>query len=86
MNSYTTKEGDLSEAGLVSNLDYWKNVAKRYKDERDTAMREVWRLQKELVKRTGRGYDGLDYLREIIKTRRDAGPWQRIKNFFRGYL
>ena len=86
MNNYTTREGDLSEAGLVSNLDYWKQVATRYRNERDNAIMEVVALQKELIKRTGKAYDGLDYLREIKRTRRDAGLWQRIKNFFRGYL
>lgn len=75
-----------SIAALTANLSYWKKVADTYRTERDMTIREVSRLQRELLKRTGRAHDGLDYLREIKKTHQKAGLWQRIKNLFRGYL
>ena len=58
----------LSEAGLEANIDYWKRVAERYRAQRDDALREVRALQEELYKRTGKAFDGYDYLREIKRT------------------
>lgn len=59
----------LSEAGLEANLDYWKRVAERYRAQRDDALREVRILQDELFKRTGKAFDGYDYIRDIKRSR-----------------
>ena len=75
----------LSDAGLASNLDYWKRVADRYRMQRDEALVEVKKLQAILIERTGKAYDGLDYLREIHATRTKARAIVRIKNFFRRF-
>jgi hypothetical protein len=85
MRSETTND-PRTAAGLAANLDYWKRVADRYRVERDAATQEVQRLQAELLRRTGRAYDGLDYLREIQRSRQGVVFSQRIKNLLRGYL
>lgn len=75
----------LSEAGLASNLTYWKNVADRYRRQRDEALQEVKKLQSILLEKTGKAYDGNDYLREIQETRSRARAIVRIRSFFRRF-
>lgn len=76
----------LSEAGLQSNLEYWRRVSERYRAQRDDALREVSRLQKELLTATGKARDGRDYLRDILATKQDASFKQRMKNLLKGFL
>jgi hypothetical protein len=76
----------LSEAGLQSNLDYWKRVADRYRLQRDDALKEVCRMQKELLVATGKARDGKDYLREILATGQKATFKQRFKNLMKGFV
>lgn len=78
-----TEAEKLGVAGLRANLDYWKNVALRYQQERDTAMEEVRLVRAELYKRTGRRLDGHDYLREITRTKASWTMGQRFKHFLR---
>lgn len=72
----------LSEKGIESNIDYWKNVADRYRRQRDDALREVKRLQEVLLTQTGKAYDGMDYIREIQASRTTATWRHRLKSFF----
>jgi hypothetical protein len=73
----------LSEAGLASNLDYWKRVADRYRLQRDEALQEVQRLQKELLRTTGKAYDGYDYLRDIKRTKAELNFVAKVITFLR---
>ena len=73
----------LSEAGLASNIEYWKRVADRYRSQRDDALREVQALQRELYKSTGKAYDGYDYIRDIQRTKASRSLFNRISLFFR---
>jgi hypothetical protein len=73
----------LSEAELGSNLEYWKRVADRYRLQRDTALKEVHRLQQELLRTTGKAHDGLDYLRDIQRTETKLPLTKRIIYFLR---
>jgi hypothetical protein len=59
---------DLGKAGLEANLEYWKALAERHRKQRDRAMHEVRKLQAILLAKTGRAYDGQDYLRVIKET------------------
>lgn len=71
----------LSEAGHVSNIEYWKNVAQRYQAQRDMALKELRFVQQKMLEETGKAYDGKDWLREVIATgTRRNNP---IHNFFR---
>jgi hypothetical protein len=72
----------VSEAGLKANLDYWKNVADRYRQERDAALREAELVREILLRETGKAYDGDDWLREIARTKTSNGVWRWIKSFF----
>jgi hypothetical protein len=71
-----------SEAALKANLDYWKNVADRYRQERDIAMREAELVREILLRETGKAYDGDDWLREIARTKTRNSVWRWIKSFF----
>jgi len=51
-----------------ANLEYWKNVARRYRGQRNDALKQVHFLREKLLKETGRAYDGNDYLRIVMKT------------------
>jgi hypothetical protein len=73
----------LSEAGLASNLDYWKRVADRYRLQRDEALQEVQRLQQELLRTTGKAYDGYDYLRDIKRTKAELNFIAKVVTFLR---
>lgn len=75
----------LSEAGLASNLDYWKRVADRYRVQRDEALMEVKQLQALLLEKTGKAYDGLDYLREIQRSRATNRGIARLRAFIRRF-
>ena len=76
---------NLSEAGLQANLEYWKNLAVRYRKQRDHALNEVRSLQAILLEKTGRAYDGQDYLREIHKTQEKA-TWRHRLRYLIGAL
>lgn len=71
----------LSEAGLSSNIDYWKNVSERYRKQRDQALKEVERLQKILLEETGRAHDGNDWLREVKASGTTHKFRSRVKAF-----
>lgn len=71
-----------SEAALKANLDYWKNVADRYRQERDAALREAELVREILLRETGKAYDGDDWLREIARTKTRNSVWRWIKSFF----
>jgi hypothetical protein len=71
-----------SEAALKANLDYWKNVADRYRQERDVALREAELVREILLRETGKAYDGDDWLREIARTKTSNSVWRWIKSFF----
>ena len=73
----------LSEAGLASNIEYWKRVADRYRSQRDDALREVQALQRELYRTTGKAYDGYDYIRDIQRTKSSHSIFKRIIFLFR---
>ena len=57
-----------ASAGDLANLQYWKSVARRYRRQRNEALKQVHFLREKLLKETGRAYDGHDYLRLVIKT------------------
>ena len=63
-------EEQRKEASAVdlANLQYWKNVARRYRRQRNEALQQVHFLRDKLLRETGRAYDGHDYLRLVIKT------------------
>ena len=71
---------DLSKAGLEANLEYWQALAARYMRQRDAAMKEVRALQAILLEKTGRAYDGQDYLREIKETEAKSTWRHRLRN------
>ena len=71
----------LSESGLASNLDYWKNVSERYRKQRDQALKEVERLQKILLEETGKAHDGKDWLREVKASGTTHKFRSRVKAF-----
>ena len=71
----------LSESGLASNLNYWKNVSERYRKQRDEALREVEKLQKILLEQTGKAYDGKDWLREVKASGTTNKFRSRVKAF-----
>lgn len=71
----------LSEAGHTSNIEYWKNVARRYQAQRDMALQKVQFLQERMLAETGKAYDGNDWLRVVIAT--GARRNTTIHNFFR---
>ena len=75
----------LSESGLASNLDYWKNVSERYRKQRDEALREVEKLQKILLEQTGKAYDGKDWLREVQASRTTGRLRLRLMKFIRRF-
>ncbi len=71
---------DLSKAGLEANLEHWQCLAARYMRQRDAAMKEVRMLQALLLEKTGRAYDGQDYLR-VIKETETRPTWRHwLKN------
>lgn len=71
----------LSEAGHTSNIEYWKNVARRYQAQRDMALKQVKFMQEKMLAETGKAYDGNDWLRQIAAT--GARRNNPIHNFFR---
>ena len=71
----------LSESGLASNLDYWKNVSERYRKQRDEALKEVEKLQRILLEQTGKAYDGKDWLREVKASGTTNKFSSRVKAF-----
>lgn len=74
----------LKEATLRANAFYWEQVADRYRQERDKALLEAAEVKKILLQRTGRAYDGKDWLRAIAETRQDSPRWKdRIYNLLR---
>jgi len=75
----------LSEAGLSSNINYWKNVSERYRKQRDQALKEVERLQKILLEETGKAYDGNDWLRQVKASGTTNRFSSRIKAFIRRF-
>lgn len=72
----------ISDKALIANLDYWKNVADKYRQERDAALREAELVRAVLLKETGKAYDGDDWLREIARTKTSNSVWRWIKSFF----
>lgn len=72
---------DLGKAGLEANLEYWKALAERHRKQRDRAMHEVRNLQAILLAKTGRAYDGQDYLREIKETEYRATWHHKFRRF-----
>jgi phage-related protein len=72
---------DIGNAGLKANLDYWMALAERHRKQRDNAMLEVRKLQAILLEKTGRAYDGQDYLREIKETEASATWRNYLRNF-----
>lgn len=75
----------LSESGLTSNIEYWKNVSERYRKQRDEALKEVAKLQKILLEQTGKAYDGNDWLREVQASRATARFRSRVMAFIRRF-
>lgn len=77
----------LKEATLRANAIYWEQVADRYRQERDKALLEAHEMRRLLLIRTGRAYDGKDWLRAIAETRAD-GPRtkDRVLNFLRRFI
>lgn len=71
---------DLSKAGLEANLDYWKSLAERHRAQRDHALRQVRTLQQILLEKTGKAYDGLDYLRDIQASASTPTWKHRLRN------
>jgi len=72
---------DIGNAGLKANLEYWMALAERHRKQRDNAMLEVRKLQAILLAKTGRAYDGQDYLREIQETH-SSSTWRNyLRNF-----
>jgi len=76
---------DLSKAGLEANLEHWQCLAARYMRQRDAAMEEVRALQALLLEKTGRAYDGQDYLR-VIKETKVKPTWRHRLNNFMGAI
>lgn len=72
---------DLSNAGLEANLEHWKCLAARYMRQRDQAVKEVRALRALLLEKTGRAYDGMDYLREINETKASATWHHKVRRF-----
>ena len=66
---------------MEEQMQYWRDCAFRYRQQRDDALKTVNALQTILLKETGKAYDGNDYLREIQRTR-TTGPslFETIKN------
>lgn len=52
----------------IDETKHWKEIAERYKVQRDAAIKDNHRLRRELMQATGRALDGEDYLREIYST------------------
>lgn len=75
----------LSEAGVRSNLEYWRNVAARYQRQRDRAVAQLEQCQAILLKETGKAYDGHDWIREVARTKTHASWTQKLRNLFRRY-
>ena len=74
----------LKEATLRANALYWQEVAERYRIERDKALRESAEMQRILLERTGRAWDGNDYLREVMESKAESLRWKdRVYNFLR---
>lgn len=71
---------------LEQQLKYWKEVADDYRLQRDEAVARVRFLENKLLKATGKAYDGKDYLRDILATKKDASFVHQIKHFFARYL
>jgi hypothetical protein len=74
----------LREATLRANALYWEQVADRYRQERDKALLEALEVKKILLQRTGRAYDGKDWLRAVVETRQDSPRLKdRVYNLLR---
>jgi hypothetical protein len=65
----------------IDSDSYWKRTAVRYRNERDMLLEENRILQKTLLEKTGRAYDGADYLREIKESETRPTVRQRLKHF-----
>lgn len=77
----------LKEATLRANALHWQEVADRYRKERDKALQEAAEVRRILLERTGRAFDGNDYLREVIQTKADSPRLKdRVYNFLRRYI
>jgi len=77
----------LKEATLRANALYWQEVADRYRKERDKALQEAAEVRRVLLERTGRAFDGNDYLREVIQTKADSPRLKdRVYNFLRRHI
>jgi hypothetical protein len=77
----------LKEATLRANALYWQEVADRYRQERDKALQEAAEVRRVLLERTGRAFDGNDYLREVIQTKADSPRLKdRVYNFLRRHI
>jgi len=77
----------LKEATLRANALYWQEVADRYRQERDKALQEAAEVRRVLLERTGRAFDGNDYLREVSQTKADSPRLKdRVYNFLRRHI
>lgn len=56
----------------ANDIEHWKRVAERYRRQRDSAVKEINRLNRQLLLQTGKAQDGNDYLREIQQSQARA--------------
>ena len=66
----------------ANNIEYWKRVAARYRRQRDTAIKEINRLNCQLLLQTGKAQDGHDYLREIQQSAARAPLTKKLFYWF----
>lgn len=73
----------MKESEAEALARHWKNVAKRYRRQRDIAVRVMKKQQQVLLQSNGRALDGYDYLRDIMESGTKA-PWRiRLMNLCR---
>lgn len=62
----------------TNDIEHWKRLAARYRKQRDAAVKEINRLNRQLLLQTGKAQDGNDYLREIQQSQTRAPLTKKI--------